>query len=147
MSKNLPIFFLLGWGSNCLLPCDQLTCPLQPELRAGTWVGLGRQEQDIPLWVAGGEGGRLASPRGRGQSTDTKEATSPRSPGCPVRYTAPGSFTRLSFFQTRLSMGLSPRGVTTLNPCSTGAAQVGFTESTPSRSVSTALSSTIPAQT
>lgn len=110
ISKNLSVFFLLGRGSDYLLSRTSFTCPIQPELRAGTWMRQGRQEQDVPHWVVQGESGKLASPGGRGHSADTEQATSPQNPLYPMRYTAPGLHITFIIFSNQLVHGSKPKG-------------------------------------
>ena len=125
ISKNLSVFFLLGRGSDYLLSWTSFTCPIQPELRAGTWMRQGRQEQDVPHWVVQGKSGKLASPGGRGHSADTEQATSPPKPPISHEIHSPWLTHHFHLFQTSLSMDLSPKGVPTLNPCSMGCCSTG----------------------
>lgn len=119
-----------------------LTCPLQPELKAGTWAGQGRQKQIALVGWHGGDGGRLASPRGAASQQKPNKPLHPEAPYGPQDTQPAAPLTHYSLNQ--LVHGSEPkRSPDTQPPLHRGSGSGVPQIHQPSHSISTAL----PAQT
>lgn len=148
ISKHFSVFFLLGKGSDYLLSWTSLNAPFNLELQ-GRYLDEARETGAgcTPLGGRGKSGQAGISWRQGPLSRHQQAASPPSKPLYPMSYTAPGLHITFIIFQTSLSMDLSPRRSQLSASVPWGAARLGFMIATPSRSISTSLSSTLQAQT